>query len=183
MLTEQVKKKIVVYLMIYFVCTHFMIQTSRLRIRRLTSDDALLLSTYRSRPEVAEHQSWDIYTLEQAHSLIQEMEKSSPVQVGKWFQFGVELLSEKSLIGDIGVLNTDLEGKCWIGFTIDSKHWKKGYAFESVKAVLDFYQNINLTNFWASIDPKNSASHKLLLKLGFEIVESKPDDLVFRMKT
>lgn len=160
-----------------------MIQTSRLCIRRLTSEDALLLSTYRSRPEVAEFQSWDTYTLEQAHNLINEMEKSSPDQVGKWFQFGVEFMSEKSLIGDIGVLNTDREGKSWIGFSIDSRHWKKGYAFESVKAVLDFYKSINVTNFWASIDPKNLSSHKLLLKLGFEIVESKPDDLIFRMRT
>lgn len=156
------------------------LKTNRLLIRSLSLADAQALSFYRSIPEVSLYQSWKTYSLEDANKLITQMNEALPTTKGKWFQFGIELEENKNLIGDIGFLNTDEEGKSWIGFTLDSNYWNKGFAVEAVRAVLDFYASIDVTNVWASIDPANDSSKKLLLKLGFIIVEEKSDDIIFK---
>ncbi len=155
------------------------LKTERLIIRRLTGKDSETISLYRSIPEVAEFQSWDNYSLEESKKLINESLSSDPSIASMWFQFGIEELNSGKLIGDIGFFNQDEDGKCWIGFTIDSSYWRKGFGSEAVREIISYYQKIGISNVWASIDPRNISSQKLLEKLGFELIESKPDDLVF----
>ena len=155
------------------------ISTQRLVIRRLVNDDAEIISFYRSLPEVSQFQSWQQYSLQQASELISEMKMSDPSDVGKWFQFGISLKINDELIGDIGFLNTDEQQKSWIGFTLNSEHWGNGYALEAVEAVLTYYCHLGIYKVWASIDPQNHSSAKLLKKLGFSLLESKPEDHIY----
>jgi len=98
------------------------IRTDRLVIRRLRIEDAKQISRYRSIPEVAEFQSWSEYSEEEAIELVEQTRGSEPDVEGKWFQFGVEDPETAVLIGDIGVLNSDEDGRSWIGFTLDSSY-------------------------------------------------------------
>lgn len=107
------------------------------------------------------------------------METSDPSEKGKWFQFGISLKSSNDLIGDIGFLNSDLNQKSWIGFTLNFRYWGKGYAFESVKAVLNYYAVQGISGVWASVDPQNNPSINLLKKLKFNLIDIKPNDHVF----
>lgn len=157
-------------------------QTERLEIRNLNLHDAQTISSYRSKEEVAKYQSWGKYSIEDSKKLIQEMLNTKPSYKGVWYQFGIELISEKKLIGDIGFLNTDNEGKSWIGFTLDSDFWKKGYAYEAITEILKFYQELGIKSVWASIDPDNSPSKKLLEKLKFQIKDIEPDDTIFQLE-
>lgn len=156
------------------------IRTKRLLIRRLRPDDAEALSGYRSRPEVSRYQSWATFSFQQAQDLVGLMEHSSPEVEGDWFQFGIELVETGQLIGDIGLLNTDAEGKSWIGFTLDPKHWRRGFAGEAVGAVLDYYAHMGILEVWASTVPQNEASRRLLERLGFSLEEETQTDAVYR---
>lgn len=158
------------------------IETTRLIIRNLASTDALDISTYRSFSEVALFQSWDQYTLQQAQELITQMENAAPEIEGQWYQFAIELKQTGELIGDIGFLNTDELKRSWVGFTLTPKYWHQGYASEAVSAVLEYYFKIGLSEFWASTDPQNNSSKKLLEKLGFILIESHHDDFIFHKK-
>lgn len=160
--------------------TFLTIKTQRLSIRGLLPDDANMISNYRSLPEVAQFQSWTEYPVKKAEELIADMINASPEIKGQWFQFGIELNEKKELIGDIGFLNTDESGKSWIGFTLNSAYWNKGLANEAVSAVLDFYKELGTSQFFASTDPLNVSSKKLLEKLGFSLIEAHPDDLIFQ---
>ena len=155
-------------------------KTTRLIIRHLHADDAIKMAHYRSLPEVAQYQSWTQYPLEKAISLIDEMKSAAPEIKGQWFQFGIELIENNELIGDIGFLNTDADNKSWIGFTLDSGYWNKGYAIEAVAAVIEFYKELGLTEIFASTDPMNLSSKKLLEKLEFNIIEVHPEDIIFQ---
>ena len=108
------------------------------------------------------------------------MDESFPAATGKWFQFGIELKETGALIGDIGFLNTDEVGKSWIGFTLDSQYWRRGLATEAVGAVLAFYSTFGITTIWASTDPANTASQRVLEKLGFVLYESYAEDAIYR---
>lgn len=157
------------------------LRTTRLVIRDLRPADAEALSTYRSRQEVARFQSWDTYSIQQATDLIGLMQHSTPAVKGDWYQFGVELAETGQLIGDIGVLNTDAEGKSWIGFTLDPAFWGQGLASEAVSAILKHYTGLGLLTIWASTDPLNVPSRKLLERLGFSLVEITVSDAIYRL--
>ncbi|MES2803215.1 MAG: GNAT family N-acetyltransferase [Bdellovibrionota bacterium] len=153
--------------------------SKRLVVRRLLPEDAETISFYRSLPEVSKFQSWEQYSTQKASDLISEMKTSDPSVAGKWFQFGISLKATGELIGDIGFLNTDEHQKSWIGFTLSSTHWGNGYAIEAVEAVLSYYSSLEISKIWASTDPQNHSSAKLLKKLGFSLLESKPEDHIY----
>ncbi len=55
-----------------------------------------------------------------------------------------------------------------IGFHIRSKHWRKGYASEAARAVMDYaFVSLKVTGLFAGHNPKNLNSRNLLIKLGF----------------
>lgn len=157
------------------------IRTPRLIIRPLRPSDAETLAAYRSCPEVAQFQSWDTYSIQQSRDLIDLMQHSAPAVRGGWYQFGVELAETGQLIGDIGVMNTDAEGKSWIGFTLDPKYWKRGLAGEAVGALLRHYAQMGISEVWASTDPQNVASRRLLARLGFSLEADAPTDAIYRL--
>ena len=65
------------------------------------------------------------------------------------------------LVNRLGLNNTD------IGFAYLKKYQRKGFAFESSTAILDYAKNIlNLNRVVAITNPNNIASGKLLEKLG-----------------
>ena len=55
------------------------------------------------------------------------------------------------------------------------------FAIEAVRAVLGYYLSIGIFEIWASTDPKNESSMKLLRTVGFQLSEAKRDDMVFRL--
>ena len=56
-----------------------------------------------------------------------------------------------------------------LGYRFKKKHWGKGYATESSKAVLDYgFQHLKADSLFAITDPNNLNSKKVLFKLGFE---------------
>lgn len=60
-----------------------------------------------------------------------------------------------------------------LGYRFKKKHWGKGFATESSKAILDYgFKNLNTDTFYAITHPQNEISKKVLYKLGFELIES-----------
>ena len=92
--------------------------SDRLRLRPFARADAEALAAYRSDPEVARYQSWDVpFSLREAHALIAELATSDPTRPG-WFQWAIEPIEGRSIVGDIGV-NLHEDGlQAEIGYTI-----------------------------------------------------------------
>jgi RimJ/RimL family protein N-acetyltransferase len=56
-----------------------------------------------------------------------------------------------------------------IGFYIRSNHWRKGYASEAARAVMDYaFESLKVAGLFAGHNPKNFGSRNLLIKLGFK---------------
>jgi RimJ/RimL family protein N-acetyltransferase len=61
---------------------------------------------------------------------------------------------------------------CWrvpeIGYILHPNHWGRGYAREAMAAVIDhLFATRGLEKIIADVDPRNTASIGLLLRLGF----------------
>ena len=65
--------------------------------------------------------------------------------------------------GDTGVFE--------LGFHIVREHWRKGFATEAAQAVVEYaFDKLRATKLFAGHNPKNTASGKILMKLGFKYV-------------
>jgi ribosomal-protein-alanine N-acetyltransferase len=59
-----------------------------------------------------------------------------------------------------------------LGYRFKKKHWGKGFATESSKAILDYgFKNLNIDSIFAITHPENKKSQNVLSKLGFEFQE------------
>lgn len=126
------------------------------------------MARYRSDPEVARYQSWSTpYTVADAQALIEELTNSSPATPG-WFQYGVELLADGSLIGDLGVHLHENKMQAEIGFTIARDQQGNGYGPEAVTKILEhLFTDVGLHKVSAECDARNGASARLLTRVGF----------------
>ena len=58
--------------------------------------------------------------------------------------------------------------RCELGYALGSPHWGRGYATEAIAAALEHgFHAAKLNRIEADIDPRNSASARVLEKLGF----------------
>jgi RimJ/RimL family protein N-acetyltransferase len=79
---------------------------------------------------------------------------------------------EDTLIGHAGLVPQTMDGveEIEIGYWISRKHWGKGYATESAKALLEYgNKQLDKQRFIALIQPDNLSSQKVARKMGMEL--------------
>jgi len=84
--------------------------------------------------------------------------------------YAVCLKDSGRMIGRCGVWMSEIDGspEMEIGYMIDANEQRKGYALESVLAVIDFARNeTDAERIVAKIHHENDASARLALKAGF----------------
>jgi len=145
-----------------------LLTTERLVLRRFRLADAPALAAYRSDEDIARYQSWSApFTLEQAEDFVAYMATADPGRPG-WFQWAVELASERALIGDVGVGLADNLMQADLGFTFAADRHGHGYATEAVRAVLDrLFRVQGVRRVSAECDARNLPSARLLERVGF----------------
>ena len=93
-------------------------------------------------------------------------------------EYSLAVREGKELIGEIVLYEFDFFGGAEIGFRFFENFQHKGYALESVSAVLDYAKNmLGVSVMHARAYKKNAPSIKLLERLGFSLVSGsdKPD--------
>ncbi|WP_217709695.1 GNAT family N-acetyltransferase [Amycolatopsis sp. Hca4] len=139
--------------------------TGRLVVRRFEAGDVRAFEAYRSDPEVARYQSWDV-PVPDAADLVAEFAAAQEGAPG-WFQYAVALRDGGGLIGDVGVCVHDNRMQAELGFTLARVHQGRGYATEAVRAVLARVLRSGIRRVSAECDARNTASARLLERLGF----------------
>ena len=146
------------------------IETKRLQIRNLKTTDLADFHSYRSNPEVTKYQGFDVYTTEQASKFIQEQLDKEFGKPGEWVQYGIENKKSKKLVGDCAIKLDQYDIRiAEIGITISPTEQKKGYAKETLIAILNFLFGIeNFHRITETVDAENIASINLLKSVGFK---------------
>lgn len=145
-----------------------MIESSRLLLRPFTKNDKIDFFKYRSQPDVAKYQSWRPTSLADVDLFFADLPSEFDLP-STWFQLGIFLNGDETLIGDLGVHFTGTQNlQCELGCTIGPKYQNKGYATEAMRMVIyHLFSKYNKHRIFASIDPDNVASIKLIEKLKF----------------
>ncbi|MGB8859819.1 MAG: GNAT family N-acetyltransferase [Ilumatobacteraceae bacterium] len=142
------------------------LHTPRLTIRVARVADAPVFAAYRSDPEIAKYQDWDMpYQADRALTRLAALEAFDDVAEGEWISFAIEHAGE--VIGDVVANIHEGGGIAEIGFTIATAHHGRGYAGEAASAMVDhLIERHGVHRIVAGLDPGNVASMRVLEKLG-----------------
>jgi aminoglycoside 6'-N-acetyltransferase len=146
------------------------LESARLRIRRFRAGDAAAFARYRSDPEVARLQGWEVpYSLEAAQRFVESLAGVSPGKPGTWFQFAVALCSNGALIGDCALRATRADPRqAELGFSFATLYQRQGYASEAVQCVLGYaFTTLEMHRVFSITDTRNVRAQRLLERLGF----------------
>lgn len=154
--------------------------TPRLQIRAFRPEDAPILVAYRRDPAVARYQGWTEFDEAQALEFIAGLQAGRPGVPGVWYQFAIGLLSEGTLIGDVGLrLLADTPTTADIGYTLMTAHQGRGLASEAVRAVIALaFSQLGVTRIQATVDDRNTRSLALARRLG--MIEESAIETVWR---
>lgn len=146
------------------------IQTDRLNIRNLVESDLQKFHEYRSNPEIAKYQGFDVMDEPQCEIFIKSQLKLSFGKPGQWVQYGIEQKATGKIIGDCAIKLQEYDSRiAEIGITISHFHQKKGFAKETMQGILSFlFDEKKLHRVVETVDAENIASINLLKSTGFK---------------
>jgi RimJ/RimL family protein N-acetyltransferase len=144
------------------------LETDRLRLRRLALVDADFILRLLNEPSFIEYiGDKGVRTSDDARSYL----LNGPIASYEKFGFGlylVELMESGAPVGMCGLLKRDVLEDVDIGYALIPEFWSKGYALESVSAVMSYASKVlGLKRVVAVVNPDNQSSIRLLEKLGF----------------
>jgi len=144
------------------------IATERLLLREFVESDWPAVLAYQSDPRYLRFYPWKRRTEEQVRTLLQQFIGWQQEQPRRRFQLAIVLPAEGKLIGNCGIrLQKARDRKGELGCELAPSWWGHGYATEAARAVLAFgFQEQGLHRVWARCVARNSASARLLERLG-----------------
>jgi RimJ/RimL family protein N-acetyltransferase len=143
------------------------LETNRLTLRHLSTDDAEFILEFLNEPSFLRFiGDKGVRTLEDAREYI----LNGPVAMYNRLGFGLYLTELKETgvpIGICGLIKRDGLEDVDIGFAFLPRFWAKGYAYEAASAVIAYGKDVlRLKRVVAITSPDNQASARLLEKLG-----------------
>ena len=138
-----------------------MIKTDRLILRMLEKSDYKNISYY-----------LDDKILEFASPYMPHREEDLKTFIYKIIgiaSFAV-MLKDGTFIGDVSITSIKPNETGEIAYYFNPIYWKKGYAYEACKAVINYaFEHLMLKYITAQIDELNINSRKLVERLGFSL--------------
>jgi RimJ/RimL family protein N-acetyltransferase len=135
------------------------VKTTRLTLRRFTTDDCRDLHEYLSQEETVKFEPYGVYT--------EEMARAEAIRRADDSAFwACVLTSSGKLIGNVYLAEQDC-GNWELGYVFNKNYWHHGYASEAVKAMMNWaFTEKNANRITAMCNPLNIASWELLERIG-----------------
>ena len=142
------------------------IETNRLILRNVAAKDADIMYDYRNNEICARYQRGQTKDYNGIVALV-ERRKNGVMSVDAPFMVAVALKDTDEMVGEIVVMPKD--GTISLGYTFSYKHHRKGYAFESLSALINLlHEQYPEWDFISFTEPENEPSMALLKKLGYK---------------
>lgn len=143
------------------------IETKKIRLRRLRSEDAPALMKYYSNKNVYRNLDWNgPETLERSHEIINLWNKG--YDEGWIIRFAIADKLSDEIIGTIFL--SEFEGKrAEVGYELSENYWRRGIMSEAIREVLLLgFSQLGLVRIQAFVSAENVASKKILNKFNFK---------------
>ena len=158
-----------------------LIETERLKMRKFNLEDIDAVFEFCTCPEVTRY-TGDAGTVTKktdAERLIRNVWLAEYKKYG-YARYALVYKSDNKVIGFCGARFEPELGCPDIGYRMLPEYWGKGLATEAVTAALKYArETLGLERIVGEVDVENTASNKLLLKLGFQLTETYEKEGVF----
>lgn len=145
-----------------------LLETDRLILRKVTSNDANSLLTYLSDIDVMKYMGLEPFvSIDDALDEISWYK--SIFDKGTGIRWGISLKGQGKVIGSCGFLNKAAQHyRAELGFELSKEQRGKGIASEAIEAVVCYgFEQMNLQRIEALIEPPNIPSQKAVERQGF----------------
>ena len=145
------------------------LETPRLFITEITSEDISHIHEMNSYPEVARFNTIGIpKDISETQKLLQPFIDDQKKEIRTQFGWAIKLKGTHEFIGQIAMfLSSEKYRSGEISYGLTPLYWKKGYAIESAKAIVHFgFKTLGLHRIIAGVATENNSSIAILDKLG-----------------
>ena len=163
------------------------IETERLVLRPLRSQDLADVVAYQSREDVVRYLPWEVRTQhESAEHLAERMLWTRLEHEGDYLCVAVEIPGvdgeRPRLIGDLSLmLRSVTHRQAEIGWVFHPDFHGQGYATEAVATLLELaFTELGSHRIFASLDPRNDASARLCERIGMRREAHLVHDQIFK---
>ena len=144
-----------------------LLETQRLRLRKLTMRDAEDIYRYSRDAEVARHVLWDAHrSIGDSRSYLRYMlRRYRNHEPASW---GIEWKETGQIIGTIGFMWVQTDNSAAeVGYSLNRDFWNKGIMTEALRAVIAHgFRGMNLNRIEAQHETTNPASCAVMRKCG-----------------
>jgi len=146
------------------------LRTPRLVLRRFDEADLQPFLTYRNDPVVARYQGWEDCSATEAAEFIRHHQSQRAGVPGDWLQIAIALNDTDALLGDCAFqIQAGDPHHATIGVTLARQHQGQGFASEALSGLIEaLFDRLKLRRVMAHTDVENTASRKLLERLGLK---------------
>lgn len=138
---------------------------------------------YQAHPEVRRYMPGAPHDEARAIRFLTSLAQAQGDERGRYHAYAVEHLADRRVIGDVGVyLQKEPADEGDLGFQFHPDYHGQGYAFEAASKFLDYlFRNLKLRRVTAGCDAQNTASARLIGRLGLHPTESSGEGLAFAL--
>ena len=145
------------------------IETERIRLRLIDRSDLDSIHTLHSLPETDKYNALGIpNSIEETKAIIEPWINQNQSEEIKNYTFAIDNKSNGKFMGLFGLkIGHQKYKRAEVWYKIHSDYWKKGYATEALKAIIDFgFDALKLHRIEAGCAVENIGSIKVLEKSG-----------------
>ncbi len=138
----------------------------RLYLREMFESDWVDVHKYASQEVVCQYQPWGPNTEEESEKYVSQAIEDSIKKPRKRYVYAIIYNGSVIGAGEINIRSfTNKAGE--IGYIVNPDYWGKGIATEVATLLIDFgFKELNLHRIFATCDPRNNRSAKVLEKVG-----------------
>jgi ribosomal-protein-alanine N-acetyltransferase len=143
------------------------LETDRLILRKMTSDDAEAVFAYASDPEVTHYVSWETHlSIEDSKAFLDLA--TSKYESGGEPDWGIVYKGDHRFVGTCGIVFWEpYHARAELGYTLSRDYWGRDLMAEAVRAMISFgFKEMNLNRIEARCIAENVASARVMEKAG-----------------
>ncbi len=146
------------------------LETERLRLREFVLEDCVALHEFECDPRVVRYMTFDARTPEASKAYVEDRLRDADENPRGTYDLVVTLRGDDRLIGRCGLKITDVPSRqAMLWYSLNPREWGKGVGPEAARAIITYgFAELNLHRIWADLDPRNSASVRVVEKLGMK---------------
>lgn len=146
------------------------IRNGTIYLTEMTEDYLLDIHAYASIQEASKYQPWGPNNLSDTKAYLEEILAENKKEKRSRLVFAVIEKENNKMIGAGELFHIDFSNKNGeIGYIIHPEFWGKGIATQVANILIDLgFKELKLNRIYATCDARNSASEKVLKKIGMK---------------